>query len=493
MTSPHAVIDEEASLLALEHGRLVREQAQTDATPLDGREGEGSYLQSEPRPIYQAIFQRGDHVELACFMLDALRQNGEVVFADGALYQYNAAAGLFVAVDEQSKSNILQSCAGATVKSQGRGKPKPLRVRATDVRGSIELAHHQVTQTDFFAKAPAGLAFTNGFLHVDAEGAVLLPHSRDHRARSAFPFALEQESPRARFTAFLEDLFRDDGDGNEKVLLLQEFLGACLLGRATLYQVALVLLGDGANGKSTLLTIVREAMPTGTVCAIPPQDWNQEYRRALIAGKRLNMVSELPEADIIASESFKAIVTGDAILGRPIREAPFTFVPISGHLFAANRLPGANDMTDGFWRRFLVLRFNRTFRGESANPHLAAEVIKHERQGVVRWMLEGAARVARQQRYTTPASAIGERKEWERQANPVALFLDECTRDTTAASPGTSATSLYVQFRAWCEQNGHRAMSSTKFGMRMRELGRGPEKKRDGNCYPVTLTYGVRP
>ena len=49
---------------------------------------------------------------------------------------------------------------------------------------------------------------------------------------------------------------------------------------------------------------------------------------------------------------------------------------------------------------------------------------------------------------------------------------------------------VYQQFRSWCERNGHRAMSSTKFGMRMRELGKGAEKGREANHYRVVSTGG---
>jgi P4 family phage/plasmid primase-like protien len=485
MTSPMEVIEQEAGLLARGRSAAIEDADGDPLLSIDHDDGDDA-IHDEAEIAEPPRFKRGDQVELAVVLLDTLGPRDDLIFDEGALYRYADDCGFFGAVDTASKSKILQACAGSTV-AAGRGKVKPLRVKASDVHGAIELAHHQVTSAGFFASGRPGLVFTNGFLCIDASGAVLVPHSREHRARFSFPFGLEASPPTRRFRAFLAEAFLGDADAREKILFLQEFFGACLVGRATQYQVSVVLAGDGANAKSKLIEIVRESMPPGTVAAVPPQDWDQEYRRAMLAGKWLNMVSELPEADIIASESVKAMITGDAMVARPIREAPFTFVPKAGHLFAANRLPGATDMTDGFWRRFRVVRFNRKFEGAAANPHIATEILSNERPGVVLWMVEGAVRLAQQGGYTVPPSAIAERDDWRKQANPVALFVEECTRELEFTGQGTSSAALYVQYQGWSERNGHRAMSSTKFGMRMRELGKPSEKRRDGWWYPLLL------
>jgi len=145
-------------------------------------------------------------------------------------------------------------------------------------------------------------------------------------------------------------------------------------------------------------------MPAGTTSAIAPQDWAQEYRRAMLVGKHLNAVGELPEREIIASEAFKAIVTGDPIVGRIIRESPMTFRPKAGHYFAANRLPGTSDQTEGFWRRFVVLTFNRNLKDDpTRDPEIVSKLLT-ELPEIVSWLLEGAARLIRAKAYTIPSS-----------------------------------------------------------------------------------------
>ena len=483
MTSPIEVIEEEAERL-----RLEREEFLSGAADAEGDDEE-----AESEIVQTAMFQRGDHVELAHHLVDTMRVSGDVVFTEGSLHQYAAVWGTWCTVDEATQSKIVQDCAGATVRT-GKHKTKPLRLRSSDVHGSVRLARDQLAHPGFFNDRMPGLAFANGFMKIDRTGFTFLPHSADHRAQYAFPFDYNPDARRPMFDDFLAELFVGDADAHEKALFLQEFFGTALIGRSTEYQKALVLLGEkGSNGKSTLIKIVDRVMPFGTTSAIPPQDWDQEYRRNLIVNKLLNMVSELPENDIMATESFKAMVTGDPMLARPIREAPFTFHPKAGHVFAANKLPGSSDGTNGFWRRFVVVRCNRQFAEQGARRDIDKDIVSSERQGIVLWMLEGAARVARNGGYGLPPSSDAERDHWKLQANPAALFLEECTHDAPVSSLGTVAAALYVQFRVWCEQNGHRVPSSTKFGMRLRELGKSPEKRRDGWWYPVLLKLsGVR-
>jgi P4 family phage/plasmid primase-like protien len=429
-------------------------------------------------------FQRGDHVEIAEQLLAKLGGDfGRVIGDEARIHGYAASSGIFKPVDPSQLSRIVQGFAG----SQVVGGKRPLSIRAQDVSGAVRLAYDRVAEPGFFAWGTPGLAFANGFVSVAMDAVKLVPHSPDHRARFAYGFDYAGNAPPLSFLKFLHSLFRDDSDREEKIFCLQEMLGASLIGQATRYQRSMVNIGEGGEGKSTLVNIVARAFPPGSVEAIAPQDWGQEYRRAMLAGKLLNVVAELPEADIIESEAFKAIVTGDPIVGRHIREAPFTFRPVAGHLFAANRLPGTNDQTEGFWRRLIVVRYNRHFHNDpECDPQIAERIIGAELPIVVAWMLEGASRIMREKGYTVPSSHVVELDAWRNASDQVRGFLKECTIDDHSGF-GTNATTLYDKYRTWADRNGHRPISSTKFGMRMRALGKPADKTRGCNVYPVGI------
>jgi putative DNA primase/helicase len=250
------------------------------------------------------------------------------------------------------------------------------------------------------------------------------------------------------------------------------------------------MLGDGSNGKGVVSQVAEAVMPPGSCCAIPPQDFSQEYRRALLAGKLLNVVSELPEADILESESFKDVIAGDSTTGREIRQSPFTFRPIAGHLFSANRLPGTVDQTHGFWRRFVLVTFNRTFLENEQDPELAERLINEELPAIVAWFLAGAQRVQLLKHYTIPASHAAALEKWKQNADQILSFIEaKCDRlePNTDEHLWEPADGLYQRYRTWAGDNGHKALASNKFAERMRLLKLAGTHTRNGNFYPVRL------
>ncbi len=369
-------------------------------------------------------------------------------------------------------------------------KPKPLKVSAGVVSGVVTLAHDQLYQEDFFGDAPPGLTFSNGFVTVASGKTRLSAHSPAHKARFRYPFDYDQNATPKKFLQFLEQVFHNDSDAGDKVKLLQEYVGTALVGQCTKYQRILIMLGSGSNGKSVFQKVAEATLPAGSVCAIAPQAFGQDYRRALLAGKLLNIVPELPAADILDSENFKAIIAGDPVTARQIFKAPFTFRPVAGHLCSANRLPvPTDDQSHGFWRRMIVLGFNRSFGPSEQNPTLADELIREELSAIVSWFIGGAQRVQLQGGYTIPVSHQAALDQWRHDADPVRTFVEQkCDRVPTGSEvPIIPSRLIYAAYRRWCQDNGHRPLAINRFGQRMKDIGIVPEHKMNGSYYSVGL------
>jgi P4 family phage/plasmid primase-like protien len=433
-------------------------------------------------------FDRGDHSEMARRALLDLRADTteECVFND-KLYRYNVDRFTWDPIPDEQIDRQIISYAGLPKGQTGR-----ITLKWPDIVGTRKTLARLAARHGFFESAPRGIMFTNGFLHANKE-LHLEPPSSGQRQREAMSFPWDPHAPAERWAQFLREVFAPDADVEEKILLLQEFVGAALIGIAPRMQKALLLLGDGQNGKSVFLKCIGQLFPQRFVTAVRPQDWGNEYYRAMLAGARLNLVSELPETDILDAEAFKAIIDGSEINGRFIRQEVFKFAPEAAHLFSANNLPGTTDFSHGFWRRLLVVKFNRLFTDHEANPYLADEIIENERPGICAWALRGAERVLRNGCYTIPESTKAILEEWRRSSDVVAAFLSECTEPLPlAALRGVPARDLYATFRAWLTENGHRAMSNKKFGERMRRLHVAPQKMHGVYYYSLRLNYEPR-
>ena len=92
-------------------------------------------------------------------------------------------------------------------------------------------------------------------------------------------------------------------------------VGGCAAGST--FQKVIILKGKGNDGKSTLARIIIAAMPKGSVTSIAPQAFDREFSRAELVSSLLNVVSELPEGDLLDSGPAKAVTVGD-----PDRNSP---------------------------------------------------------------------------------------------------------------------------------------------------------------------------
>jgi putative DNA primase/helicase len=329
-------------------------------------------------------FVRGDHTEIARRYIadENTGLEAPIAWVDYHVWKYSGTTGLWhpTTIDEE-RTNITRY-AGSLVGIQG----KSLRLDEKDITGSLKVAHSFIAQPDFFRGAPPGVTFANGHVRVENKVATLLPPSPDHHARFGLPFAYEPGRPVPQLMRFFADIFRDDADRADKIRCMQEFLGACLLGIATRFEVAMILHGDGSNGKSRWLQIVKALFPPSTVTAVPPQAFGQDYARAQLVGSRLNIVSELPEGDILDSGPFKAVASGEQIDGRNPYEKRVTFASVAGLLFAANRLPAVLDGSRGFWRKVLIVSFNRSFENDPARDTMIAHnIIAAELPAIAAW------------------------------------------------------------------------------------------------------------
>jgi putative DNA primase/helicase len=431
-----------------------------------------------PTMLLDKMFERGDHVELGEELVKELKKEGDVVYSDGYIWKFNCV--VYRPVLGEDVSRRLQGFAGMQVKT-AKGS-RPLSLGAKDVAGSIKLAKDQIADPMFFSSAPPGLVFSDSFVSVTKNGITIEKPGPQHRARFAYDFTYDPDRQPEVWFEFLVDAFGDDEDAEDKIALLQEYVGVSLLGVAPRFQQALLLKGEGSNGKGVLVRVIESCFPPGSVTAVPPQEWSNEYRRAMIAGKFLNLVAELPESDILASEAFKAIVAGDQITGRHIREAPFNFASSSGQIFSVNPpMPSTNDHSHAFWRRWLVLEFNRTVDEEDKILDLS-DVLISEKAAIVPWFLAGAQRALARGKLTVPPSSVTAVQEWRVQSDQILAFVRDCC---VPDDGGTKASSLYYDYEQWAKRGGNRVMTATRFGLRLKNLKYAAVRRNDGVYYPL--------
>jgi P4 family phage/plasmid primase-like protien len=258
----------------------------------------------------------------------------------------------------------------------------------------------------------------------------------------------------------LGGIFAGDDDADDKTRLLAEVAGSAALGYATklLQPRAVILKGETAeNGKSQVLDLIRGMLPPSAIASVTAARMGDERHIIGLVGKLLNASDELSSAVAIASDTFKAIVTGEPVQGRDVYKSRIEFRPQAQHLFATNTLPlFQGGMDRGVQRRLLVVAFNRVIPSEERVEAIGRRIGQEEPDLLLAWAVEGAARLIRQKGFTTPATSRTAMNDWLFGADPVLAWLAERvrTRQMVGHGPRVATRHAYERFRQWALAEG---------------------------------------
>jgi putative DNA primase/helicase len=236
--------------------------------------------------------------------------------------------------------------------------------------------------------------------------------------------------------------------------------------------------------------IIQSLMPAGSVISYPPRDWHELYTRSVLDGARLNVVPDLTK-DALAAD-IKGIISGEGVIARPPGRQGFTFRPIAGHAFGCNRLPPTKDQSDGFWRRWLILPLNRSFQADpQRDPKIAEKIVAAERPQIVRWALDGAARLQRQSDYTLPVGHELTLRRWRGVEDSERLFIETSCRPCKPGERGELSSKLFDAYTSWAKGHGvGEGTTRQAFGQSLVRSGLAGKHSRDGERYAVRLLNG---
>jgi putative DNA primase/helicase len=404
-----------------------------------------------------------------------------ILFTDGALWQWNP-CGVWREIDERVVKQKLQCCA----------ESKIAKVSAPYINGALDLLKSEVLLQDnrFNLGNPETVNCLNGELELSNPGWHLAQHRRELYRTTQIPVAYDPKATAPSFLQFLHGVFLNDMDIDAKIQSLLELMGYTLMSHAR-YEKFVMLIGPGANGKSVLLAVLEALCGPSNVAGVQPAKFDNTFQRAHLHQKLANIITELKQGETIADAELKAITSGEPSTVERKFCDPFVMHPFSTCWFGTNHMPHTRDFSDAFFRRAVILTFNRTFETHEQDPMLK-DKLKAELPGILNMALNAYAQ-ALLVGFTEPQSSQAAKAEWRLEADQVALFVDErCQRQRTGKETIDNLFNAYV---TWAQSQG---ISKTvgKKGFRDRLNGLGFGYKRTASSRLVVglvLTLQVRP
>ncbi len=163
----------------------------------------------------------------------------------------------------------------------------------------------------------------------------------------------------------------------QAVRCFYELLGYCLYRGYPIHK-AFMFVGEGSNGKSTLLNLMKMFLGTENTSSIPLQCLCEDrFSRAELHGKMLNYFADLKDIALTETGEFKALTGGDQISAEmKFKQKRITFTNTAKFAFSCNKIPeNKGDDSDAFWRRWIIVQFTQSFDDEKGN--VKHDILEH--------------------------------------------------------------------------------------------------------------------
>lgn len=312
--------------------------------------------------------------------------------------------------------------------------------------------------SDFFTWKVAGLMnFSNGVYDVRTGG--LEPHSMRYGFRSSLPCAYDPEAKCPTFEKFIMDVTVGRED---LVLILQEFLGYIFASDTCRYEKALVLVGEGSNGKTTLMHVVRALATRHGVSSLSVKAMQDPQNRYMMEGKLINIADENSESSFRDTELLKNFVSGGFVSVKRVYEQPYDYENTTKLIMLCNRLPRISDTTHGLLRKLLIVPFDATFDGDAKDVYLKEKLLA-ELPGIFNWVIEGYRRLERNKGFTASAVVEDKIRDYLISDDTVINFVQNECLISIDDNEGAKRSDLYDAYRSWCEAQGVPNESSMTF------------------------------
>jgi putative DNA primase/helicase len=383
--------------------------------------------------------------------LKTLEDTDEILYYEGGIYCKGAEARI---VSE------LQRIGGYEITNSIR----------SEVLAAIR-AQTYVSRDDFDRDTHI-LNVKNGLLNV--ETGLFISHTPNYLSLSQLPVAYNPKASCPNITKFLASTL-----DNQQLKTVVRMFGYTLL-RSARYEKAFMLTGEGSNGKSVLIKLLVAFVGKENASNVSLQELTTDrFASSKLFGKMVNVFSDLKADRISDSGYFKVLVSGDRMMAQKKHQEPFEFENYAKLVFSANQIPETDDKSYAYFRRWVIIPFNKTFEGEAKDENLIEKLTAgSELSGLLNVALVGLRRL-KAERGFDDIDLDEIRRQYEVGASKIQGFLEECCiiePDNNGLSIATY--DLQGALSAYCKEKGSEYVDSRKFGEKLKALGVRKERKR---------------
>lgn len=338
-----------------------------------------------------------------------------------------------------------------------------------------------VTHVDKLDSEPYHLSTPGGVLDLRT-GEWITPADGVMHTKST-AYTPDWDMPTPLLDRFMETTFGGDRDLIDYV---QTLLGYSATGDVGEHLLPF-LYGGGRNGKSQLMDMASYVL--GDYAGAAPAGFLVKQRHQAhpteimdLQGKRLVTVSELNDGDQLDEAKVKMLVGERRIKARAMAKDFVEFTATHHLWMLGNHQPEVSGGGRSIWERIRLIPFVHTVPPEARIRDIGAKIAAEEGPGVLAWMIDGARR-ALNNGIRTPESVKEATKDYERDSDPLARFIEECCTVGTNDALRVSQKKMMATYEAWSQAEGEAQLSQNKFTRELKKRWGIQTEARDGTRF----------
>lgn len=247
-----------------------------------------------------------------------------------------------------------------------------------------------------------------------------------------------------------------------------ELLGYCLYS-GNPHHVAVLLFGNGRNGKGALLRTIERLVGARNTSSVPLHDLSENrFRTATLYGRLLNLAGDLDARWLANTATFKAITGGDTVQAEHKYGAAFDFTPWALPVYSTNKAFGSADSSEGYLARWVVVPFPNSFLGREDRRLDDRLQRREELEGVLRRAARALPALMERGRLPEPESVRAAKHRFITSGDSLRSWLDECC--VIDRDEWTPRTHLWSSYEANSAEGGGLSPRYPKYMLGKREF-----------------------
>lgn len=341
---------------------------------------------------------------------------------------------------------------------------------AQRVNAVCNLVKIRALRTDIqFDKKPVW-NFVNGTLEL--ETGVFRDHNPNDYCSVQASYPYNPEATHRAWDSFINDVTAGDPRSAELLQLIPGYVFT----HDCRHERIFVLQGQGSNGKSKYLEVLRQLFGEANVSHLQPRALLDKFRLIQFRESIVNIAGEIRSDLRDVEEVMKSVASGEPQIACYKSKDFVTFIPRTKLIFATNSQLSSGDTSEGLTRRLVLVDFKVSFVDNpdpndpyqrQKNVDILGDITRELHSGgIFNWAYEGYKLLQAVGYFTETADQTQLIQDFRRSSNPILVFWEE-SEHRPAEYDYQQAYSDYCK---WCLENGHRPETSLKFHLEYRKI-----------------------